>query len=339
VASVTLAIQSVTLTVGKETKLLLWVERSSTSLEHTFYAKLLDAGTGAVLNQPIRLDVNGTIYNMEYENGVAERVLWLEVARYKVQATFDGTNPQTANATAKNPYGEPYAACTTIQYGFRPSSNSTMLTVEPQATLAMTATKTQEQMQAEAQQNGWMKPPEPRFDLFFPWFRLHFVGVYGGQDIIDIGVSPIPFADYFYVPQNHPLWSKVNEWFAKITFNIVSGVAAIEAALWALSHLGPIAFAAVLAGYYGYKFYSLFALNWNSVEALWISLISTIVSLEISIWTGILTLIPFVFLALVVGAAAVRSLSWGFLCKLITIPINLALLFMTITRLASLGAI
>jgi hypothetical protein len=285
-----------------------------------------------------------------------------QTTTYQIRAVFEGAGFKTRNLTITDPYGQDYLVCTTLQWDFKSSSNSVTLTVEapktdatvsepasPEDDVTVTQTpetttvnvpppKTPEQIQQEAESSGFLKPPEARFNLFFPWFRLHFVGVYESQDIIDIGVSPIPFADYFHIPEIS-IWRKVSQWFGKMTFNIISGVAAIEAALWALSNLGPIAFLAALAGYYGYKFYSLFVLNWNSVEALWISIVSTIISIEISIWTGVSTFISFVLQAIIASAAAVRSLPYGFLCKLITIPINMALLFMTITRLASLSAI
>jgi len=270
---------------------------------------------------------------------------------------FDGTNAQTRNLAVTDPNGQDYVVCTTIQYAYKSSQNTATLTVEPPktdvtapagnepptqtpdgTTVTLPPPKTPEQVQQEAEQNGWMKPPEPRFTWGYPWFRLHFVGVYEGQDIIDIGVSPIPFADYFHIP-DISVWRKVNEWFGKIAFNVISGMVAVETALWLLSHAGPIAFGIALFTYIGYKSYGLFVQNWNSVEGLWISLLSTIVSIEISIWTGVSTFISFIFHALIAGAAAVKSLPYGFLCKLIMIPVNISLLVMTVIRLASLGAL
>jgi len=75
-------------------------------------------------------------------------------ALHKIQAVFEGDDPCNATAYAYTPNGTKYAVCTTTQYGFKPSTNSTMLTVEPQATQVMQSTKTPEQMQKEAQQNG-----------------------------------------------------------------------------------------------------------------------------------------------------------------------------------------
>jgi len=71
--------------------------------------------------------------------------------------------------TVKNPYGEPYPACTTIQYEFRPSSNSTILAVEPQATQVLTTTKTPEQIQQEAGVQVWGEPT----GMFPPWYKIN----------------------------------------------------------------------------------------------------------------------------------------------------------------------
>ena len=43
--------------------------------------------------------------------------------------------------------------------------------------------------------------------------------------------------------------------------------------------------------------------------------------------------------SLTVLMSAVRSLPYGFLCKLIMIPVNISPLIMSVTRLATLGAL
>ncbi len=68
--------------------------------------------------------------------------------------------------------GDPYQACVTIQFGYKPSANTTMLTVEPQMTEVAVTTKTQEQMQQEAQQNGGFSVWH-EFTWSYPWYRLH----------------------------------------------------------------------------------------------------------------------------------------------------------------------
>jgi len=48
----------------------------------------------------------------------------------------------------------------------------------------MTTTKTPEQLQQKAEQEGWLKPPKPWFSLWYPWFRLHFISEYYWEAII-----------------------------------------------------------------------------------------------------------------------------------------------------------
>jgi len=67
-----------------------------------------------------------------------------------ISASFEGDSSNTATAYAYTPYGDQYAICTTVQYGYKPSSNSATLTVEPQATEVTQLTKTPEQLQQEA---------------------------------------------------------------------------------------------------------------------------------------------------------------------------------------------
>ncbi len=201
----------------------------------------------------------------------------------------------------------------------------------------MMTTKSPEQLQKEAEQNGTLTTWH-EFTWSYPWHRTHSVGEHGGQKIIDVGHGLLSFGDSFDFPYS-PWKNKITEWFSKIMFSVVLGIGATELALWLLSHAGPIFFGIALFTYIGYKSYSLFIQNWNSIEGLWVSLVSTVVSIEISIWRGVSELIPFIFHALIAGTAAVKSLTWGFLCKLIMVPINIWLLIMACARLASLGAL
>jgi hypothetical protein len=73
---------------------------------------------------------------------------------YRIVANFEGYDQNTATAYGTTPNGTRYAVCSTIHYGFKPSSNSTMLTVEPHGTTTTTPTKTPEEMQQEAEQKG-----------------------------------------------------------------------------------------------------------------------------------------------------------------------------------------
>lgn len=79
--------------------------------------------------------------------------------------------------------------------------------------------------------------------------------------------------------------------------------------------------------------------NWNSVESLYVSLVSTVVSLAISAWTGLCSFLPANLRALVAGAEIIEDLAFAFLCKFIMIPINMLLLIMTWDRIVALGGV
>jgi hypothetical protein len=74
-----------------------------------------------------------------------------------VEAVFYGDNALNLTEMANLPNGTEYAVCTTLQYfGYKPASNTAILTVEPQSTQVMTQTKTPEQLQQEAEDSGWL---------------------------------------------------------------------------------------------------------------------------------------------------------------------------------------
>jgi len=213
-ANVTLSMRPVTLTVGTETKLWLSVERCSTNTEHTVYARLIRARDSTpIADQLIKLDVNGTVYTLTTNStGYVRQALKLETiggqaTTYQVKATFEGTNPQTRSLEVTDPYGKEYAVCTTIQYGYKPSSNSASLTVEPPktdvtapagnepptqspegTTVSIPPPKTPEQLQQEAEQSGALTVWH-EFTWWYPWYRLHIkIHV---NPTIDIGFNPI----------------------------------------------------------------------------------------------------------------------------------------------------
>jgi len=76
---------------------------------------------------------------------------------YHIRVFFEGDTLVTATAkTTLN--GTEHTVCTTVQYGYKLVGNSTILTVEPQSTTVTQPTKTPEQLQQEAEQNGWIRP-------------------------------------------------------------------------------------------------------------------------------------------------------------------------------------
>jgi hypothetical protein len=184
----------VMLTVAKETGLSLDVEKGESSFDHTFSGCLLSYGE-PVLYRQVKILVNDTVEAVLTTNpdGSFSLTLSLQPANdkptaYNIQAVFEGDEPCSATAYALTPNGTEYAVCTTVQYGFKPTSNSTWLTVEPQSTQVMTPTKTSEELQQEADSSGWLNTWH-EFTWWYPWYRLHIkINV---NPVIDVGFNPI----------------------------------------------------------------------------------------------------------------------------------------------------
>jgi len=107
---------------------------------------------------------------------------------YQIQAVFDGDTPTSATAYA-TVNGTEYAVSTTIRYGYKPAGNSTCLTVQPQSTEATTPTKTPEQLEQQAKNDGWLTT-ENEFTWQYPWYRLHIKFNMNGAKI-DVGFNPV----------------------------------------------------------------------------------------------------------------------------------------------------
>jgi hypothetical protein len=207
--------------------------------------------------------------------------------------------------------------------------------VDPHSVEVMLATKTPEEIQKEAQQEGWLSIWH-EWSWWFPWYRLHFIAKYNGETMIDVGIAALPFADSGSFP-NTPLNQKINEWFGKVLLNVLQGVIATELALWLGSHLGPVYFVISLGVYIGYKVVNLFVINWNSLENLYVSLVSTFISTAISAWKGLCSFLPASLKALAASAESIKNAAFAFLCKLVMIPLNIFLLINTWDRIVALG--
>jgi hypothetical protein len=147
----TLAVQPLTLTVGKETQLLLQAWRDPQGTGHTIYAQLVNGSGYPLSGENVTLTVNGTAYVLPPTNGTGYVALHLALQpgdtganTYEVVATFNGTNPRSLSINASDPYSDQYVVCTTNQYDLRPSTNSSMLSALLQTTDAITAAKTME---------------------------------------------------------------------------------------------------------------------------------------------------------------------------------------------------
>jgi hypothetical protein len=103
---------------------------------------------------------------------------------YTVQVAFEGTGNQTATLNHTDFMGNSYPVCQTVQYTCRPSANSTNIVVEPQATDAMVPTKTPEELQKEAEDEGGLIVRH-KFTRWYPWYRLHFIMTHDEAEVLE----------------------------------------------------------------------------------------------------------------------------------------------------------
>jgi len=167
----------VQLTVSKCTRLLLNITEGD-NYEHTIKG-WLKSGSSTVGNKTVEVKVNETKYSFTTDqNGFFSKTLKLQakdnkLTLYTVMSCFEGDQAKNVTAWTKTLDGQRYAACTTTQFGYKPSANSTTLTVQPQATETSTITKTPEQMQQEAKGIGLEAWGPDSFSLWPPFFKLH----------------------------------------------------------------------------------------------------------------------------------------------------------------------
>jgi hypothetical protein len=132
---------------------------------------------------------------------------------YMITASFEDTSQEPLNCTAwaKTLDGQDYAVCTTVQYGYKPSTNYASVTVEPRATqitadegtsvsqanetttqssAQVPPQKTPEEMQKEAEDNGALKIWH-EFSWWPPWYRLHINATIGGNAWIHAAFNPV----------------------------------------------------------------------------------------------------------------------------------------------------
>ena len=118
--------------------------------------------------------------NITDTSNLTRIVLWLSPqannnqTAYNVVASFDGDGTSTATASLTLLNGTAYTVCTTLQYNsYKPSSNSTTITVTPQTTTGATTLMNQEQMQAAAGTKGLEVWGPDSFSILPPFFKLH----------------------------------------------------------------------------------------------------------------------------------------------------------------------
>jgi len=187
----------VQLTASKTTRFILNASREYSSTMHTVYG-WLKSGESGVNNTVVKLKINETEYSvMTNGSGYFSKTLDLKPVDgapsvYEVMATFEDNVTLAVNCTAwsKTPDGLDYAACTTVQYGYKPATKSLSLTVTYESTTVIDP-DSPEQLQQET--GEWLSIWH-EFTLSYPWYRLHIV-VRLGDASIDVGYNPIlPFS-------------------------------------------------------------------------------------------------------------------------------------------------
>jgi hypothetical protein len=173
---------------------------------------MLNSSTGlGVVNRNVTLTLYQTqkyTYSQQYPNLRTNQsgYAWIELylspqannnqTVFNVVASFGGDSVSTATASMTLLNGTSYAVCTTLQYNsFKPSSNSTSITVTPQTTTGATTLINQEQMQKDAESKGWFTI-DPEFSWSYPWVRLHLklnMDLPQGNRAVDYGWSPLPY--------------------------------------------------------------------------------------------------------------------------------------------------
>jgi len=253
---------------------------------------------------------------------------------YQIEAIYNGDNALNLTLYGKTPDNTLCALCTMLQYyGYKPSTATATLTVEPQTTLLLMANKTPEQIQQEAMQNGTLSFWH-EWSWWFPWYRMHFVCTYSGATAFDIGISLLPFGNTL----------QCMEWFMqtiisllpKVSWKIVAGLATAEFLSLLASTSGAALILASLTTF-SLKIVST-SLAWNSIEDLisvWFGiLIPTVVSLvKNSLWDLFQTILD-----LMMAAKSLAEIGFGKLYSLISTTMNIAFLAHILQRLDELGA-
>jgi hypothetical protein len=249
--------------------------------------------------------------------------------------TFNGTNPQSANLTALDPYGDQYVICTTNQYDLSPSTNSSTLAVLLQTTDAITAAKTTKQMQQEAEQNGTLRVYN-EWSWCFPWYRAHCVSVYEGRNQFDQGISPIPFvgATLTVAPS---FLNMVSTFWWRIAWPIAAAVASAEFYALLASNGGPEGFLVALAVSQGLKWGVLWV-RWNDVNGLVSALMGNVFAIAMGLVRSGFDFVED-FLKLLNGIADISDVGFGNLYRICSFPANIFYIGTILNRLHALGTI
>jgi hypothetical protein len=337
-----IASNPVQLTVSENTTMLLEVTRDNSTLKHTLLGRLVYAGAG-VGNRTIHVKINdteslpslqtnssgyfGREFDFQPENN--------QNSTYIITATFDGDTPVNATAWAYTLDGQEFAACTTIQYGYKPSSNMTTLTVDPRVTQLMRLMRSPEGLQEEVRNSGGLNIRH-EWSWWYPWYRMHFVFSYAGSDSLDLGIAIFPFANTLHLS---PWFSQTVAGFvSSAVWKIVMGLATGEFFAIAVSSGGLMTFITALVSSFLLKSGSVIS-AWNSVYDLTSVFLGILAPTILSLVRNDLLELFQSLWEVLQDIKDFAEFGFGKLYTLISMGINISFLATMFNRLHDLGAV
>jgi hypothetical protein len=280
----------VQLTVGNSTVLLLNVSRPDNSTTTHLIEGWLMCGSMGVQGETVTTTVNGESFqNTTGPKGYFNLTLDLQPectngtyqnATYTITASFAGDQPANATAYDNTLGGTTYAECTTVQYDYEPSTNTTVLTVNPQSTQVTTPTETPQQMQEQAEQNGTLRVCS-EWSWWYPWYRIHYVCAYNTTMHVDYGLAVLPFANS--LSYTNSFKQTMFNFMPKMLTSIATSICLADYLALVASEFGPPGFLAALTISLTSKMTTLIV-NWNSVGGLISAFIGSVVSTLLGFW-------------------------------------------------------
>lgn len=265
-------------------------ERDATALEATaknplngenlatLYRQFLPNGS-QIVNET-DTDPSGLVtWDWQYPADGTVCTILVNVTRYDLIGNrCSAGQPLNATTWAKTLDGEQYPACTTTQYGYEPAYNTTTLTVLPESTEVLAMTKSPEEMQKQAEQNGTLKLKN-EWSWGYPWYRLHMVYLLGAVEQFDVGIGIL--GGNIVTATNH-FTSRINSYARDIAWDLFGDWVAGEVvqALGAWSGIWWV-WAGAVIGATIYKGVLLYSQSWNSLEKLQTSYVAQFVSLMV----------------------------------------------------------
>lgn len=275
------------LEVRHETKLLLWVERFATS-KHVFHGRLLTKSGSVVDGKAVKAYLNGSLLD---ETLITNTTGYFSFERnfdpgegkvfYSLEVVYEGSDNMTATLNGTGFMGDPYIVCQTIQFDYKPSSNMTSITIEPQASGVTVIKKTHEEMQAEAEDEGWLVIWHELM-WCYPWYRLHLqINI---NPRIHVGFNPLLSGGEIFEWEGLEIFAAVlEEIIEEVTIDVI-GLFIGYLAAKALSVWNPACGILAEATKGGLQFFLLVVRNWNDK-------IDLLVSAMVNIMMGLFALI------------------------------------------------